>query len=133
MTIYVDVAVKSKKRAVFRAIAQELLDLEHSDWNDWEWNWLHSMLRYPKTHKYTEAERLKLDQLSWLSEPFTGHDGLTVEQMIATCYRYHLDFGEDDSDFIVKLHNWNAKSLRRRQLWQLVRLCRQSGEELKAA
>jgi len=91
------------------------------------------MLRYPKTHKYTEAERLKLDQLSLLSEPFTGHDGLTVEQMIATCYRYHLDFGEDDSDFIVKLYNWNAKWLRRRQLWQLVRLCRQSGADLKAA
>jgi hypothetical protein len=91
------------------------------------------MLRYPKTHAYTEAERLKLEELCWLSEAFTGHDGLTVGQMIAACYRYHMDFDEEDSDFIVKLRNWNATSVRRRQLRQLVRLCRESGEDLMAA
>jgi hypothetical protein len=133
MARYIGVANKAKDSSVFREIAQELFDLLYSDWTDWEWNWLRAMLRYPETYAHSETEREKLAQLYWLSELCYGHDGRSVQEMIVICYRYHVDFDECDSDFIVGLHNRDATSVRRRELRWLIRLCRESGEDLRAA
>jgi hypothetical protein len=133
MPTYSDVVTTAKDPIVFRRIVQELIDLADSDWTYWEENWLPAMLRYPKDHGYTETEREKLAQLCWLSEPCFGHDGLSVEHMITTCLRYHADFSESVSDFILELQKRGAKLVRRRELRKLVALCRESGLDLRAA
>ena len=133
MSGFSDVVTRAKDPVVFRQIARELLDLADGDWTAWEEHWLPAMLRYPNDHVYTEAERKKLAQLCWLSEPCCGHDGLSVEQMIAVCRRYHADFSEEDCDFVVGLERRGAKSLRRRELRRLANLCKEVGVEVSAA
>jgi hypothetical protein len=128
-----DVAARAKDPLVFRQIAQELLHLADSDWTAWEEHWLPAMLRYADEHVYTEAEREKLAQLSCLSEPCSGHDGLPVEQMIALCLRYHADFSEADGEFVVGLNRRGAKSVRRRELRRLANLCKEAGVEVNTA
>jgi hypothetical protein len=128
-----DVVTRAKDPFVFRQIARELLDLADGDWTAWEGNWLPAMLRYPNDHLYTEAEREKLAQLCWLSEPRFGHDGLSVDEMIAICRCYQADFSEEDGDFIAKLNRRGSKSVRRRELRRLASLCREAGVEVKAA
>lgn len=128
-----DVARKAKDFKFFRELAAQLLDLEHSDWTEWEWEWLAAMVSKPASYEASDKEREKLAQIYFYSESCSGHDGVTVEQMVKSCHRYHLDFSEEDSDFIVELHQRNARTARKRQLRRLVRLYSEMGQTIAMA
>jgi hypothetical protein len=128
-----DVARNAKNFRFFRELAAELLNLEQSDWTEWEWDWLSAMASKPESYEASDREREKLAQLNSYSEACSGHDGLTVEQMVKGCHRYHLDFAEADSDFIVELYQRDARIVRKRQLRRLVRLYPENGQTIAKA
>jgi hypothetical protein len=123
-----DIAEKAKNGNFFREFASELQQLPRNDWTEWEWYWLGEMSRKRDSYSFSEIERAKLAQIYSYSRSCSDHDGVTVAEMIRTCHRYFSDFGEEDSDFIVELHNSQAGSVRIRQLRRLVRLYEDAGE-----
>jgi hypothetical protein len=128
-----NVAEKAKDTRFFRELAAQLQQLSDNDWTDWEWEWLGEMARKPDTYAPSEKERLKLAQIHSYAEAFSGYDGLSVVAMVRMCHRYHLDFPEEDSDFVVDLHRRQARTVRKRQLRRLVKLCAESGENIASA
>jgi hypothetical protein len=114
----------------FRELAARLQQLPDNDWTEWEWEWLGEMARKPDTYIPSEKERQKLAQIHSYADPSSGYDGLSVVTMVNMCHRYHLDFSEEDSDFVVDLHRRQALTLRKRQLRRLVKLCAESGEHI---
>jgi len=79
-----------------------------------------------------KSERSSPNYVGFAQELY-DQDGITVEEVVAICLRYHTDFREADSDWIVELDSRKAKFVRRRLLKDLVNLCRLSGLDLKAA
>ncbi len=79
-----------------------------------------------------KSERSSPNYVGFAQEVY-DQDGITVEEMVAICLRYHTDSREADSDWIVELDSRKAKFVRRRLLKDLVNLCRLSGLDLKAA
>jgi hypothetical protein len=133
MEFIFNVAEKAKDFTFFRELAARLQQLPDSDWTEWEWGWLGEMARKTASYEPSERERQKLAQINSYAELFSNYDGLSVEAMVKTCHRYHLDFPEDDSEFIVELHRRQASTVRKRQLRRLVRLCAESGESVTMA
>ena len=125
-----NVAEKAKDLTFFRELAARLQQLPDNDWTDWEWEWLAAMARKSDTYAPSEKERQKLAQIDSYAEPFSDCDGLSVATMVNMCHRYHLDFPEEDSDFVVDLYRRQAQTLRKRQLRRLVKLCAESGENI---
>jgi hypothetical protein len=39
-----------------------------------------------------------------------GQHGISVEEMVASYLRYHMEFGPDDSDWIVELDQRRAEA-----------------------
>jgi hypothetical protein len=132
MEMISNVAEKAKDTRFFRELAAQLQQLADNDWTDWEWEWLGEMARKRDTYVPSEKERLKLAQIHSYAETFSGYDGLSVVTMVRMCHRYHLDFPEEDSDFVVDLHRRQARTVRKRQLRRLVKLCAESGENIAA-
>lgn len=128
MEMFFNVAENAKDIVFFREFAARLQQLPDNDWTDWEWEWLGEMARKPDTYVPSEKERQKLAQTASYAEPFSGYDDLSVTTMVSVCHCYHLDFREEDSDFIVDLHHRQATTVRKRQLRRLVRLFADSGE-----
>jgi hypothetical protein len=128
-----NVAEKAKDLTFFRELAARLQQLPDNDWTDWEWEWLGEMARRPDAYAPSEKERQKLAQVYSYAEPFSGYDGLSVVTMINMCHRNHLDFPEEDSDFVVDLYRREARTVRKRQLRRLVKLYAESGENIAAA
>jgi hypothetical protein len=133
MAALFDVARRAKDVTFFRELADQLLHLDHNDWTEWEWDWLAAMASKPDSYGPSDKEREKLAQIHSYSELCAGHDGLTVEAMLRSCHSCHLEFLEEDSDFIVELYQRNARVVRRRQLRRLVRLYAQAGEDVATA
>lgn len=130
MPIYRDVFNRSKDPVVFRTVARELYDLPNGAWRPWEEDiFLPAMRRYSKDYIYSEKERRKLAELCWFSEEAYGHDGISVVEMIARCFRYKADMGYDE-DWIIGLAERKATFVRRRQLRDLVNLYRLTGIEI---
>ncbi|MGQ0685786.1 hypothetical protein [Bradyrhizobium sp.] len=133
MGMMVSLEENAKDINFLREVATRLQQLPNNDWTDWEWEWLAEMTRKPDTYLPSEKERQKLAQIASYAEPFSGYDGLSVTTMVGVCHRYHLDFREEDGDFIVDLHHRQATTVRRRQLRRLVRLFTDSGENSAAS
>jgi len=123
-----DIFERSKDGNFFRKFALELRDLPSSDWTEWEWYWLGEMARKRDDYKFSETERAKLTQIYSFSRLCSDHDGVTVAEMIRVCHRYYCDFGEEDADFIVALHDSQPSSVRIRELRRLVGLYEVAGE-----
>jgi hypothetical protein len=123
-----DVEKRAKDRIFFREFAAELQQLPRNDWTEWEWNWLGEMSRKMDSYSFSETERKKLAQIYSYSRLCSDHEGVTVTEMIGVCYRYHADFGEEDSDFIIDLYKSQAASVRVRQLRRLTGLYEVAGE-----
>jgi hypothetical protein len=126
-----NVAEKTKDLAVFRERAARLQQLPDNDWTEWEW--LGDMARKPDTYTLSEKERQKLAQINSYAKSSSGYDGLSVATMVNMCHRYHLDFPEEDSDFVVDLYRRQVQTLRKRQLQRLVKLYAESGENIAAS
>jgi hypothetical protein len=123
-----DVAKRAKDGNFFRQFASELQQLPQNDWTEWEWYWLGEMARKRDGYSFSETEREKLAQVYSYSRLCSEHDDVPVTEMIRVCYRYHADFGEEDSDFIIDLYKSQAASVRVRQLRRLIRLYEDAGE-----
>jgi hypothetical protein len=133
MATFFDVANKAKDSGFFRQLAAQLQQLDNSDWTEWEWEWLGEMAKKSESYVHSEREREKLAQIYSYSQQFSGYDGLTVVDMARACYRYHLDFAEEDGEFIVDLCQKQAQTVRKRQLRRLVRLYADSGDTVTIA
>jgi hypothetical protein len=130
MPIYRDVFSRSKDPVFFRTIARELYDLPNGAWRPWEEDiFLPAMQRYSKDYVFSEKERRKLAELCWLSEEACAHDGISVVEMIARCFRYRAEMGYDE-DWIIGLAERRAPFVRRRQLRDLVNLYRFTGIDI---
>jgi hypothetical protein len=125
-----NIAKQAKNGKFFRELARELLELPNSDWTEWEWSWLGQEARRPESYSFSEPEREKLAQIYSYSRLCSDHDGVTIAEMIRVCHRYHSDFAEEDTDFIIELHKSEATSVRIRQLRRLVGLYEIAGETI---
>lgn len=123
-----NVTKQAKDGKFFRELARELQELPHSDWTEWEWNWLGQEAQRPESYSFSETEREKLAQLYSYSRLCTDQDGVTVAEMIRVCHRYCADYGEDDFEFLSMLHRSKAASVRIRQLRRLAGLYEVAGE-----
>lgn len=108
----------------FRASALSLLQLQHNDWNDWEYDWLTKEVRRHPSYIYTEKEHAVLDRLKSYAKSFTHIDGYTVPELITIAYPFRFDLGEDDQEYIEKLRRWGATDLKMRQVRRLASICR---------
>jgi hypothetical protein len=133
MAMMIGVAAKAKDPIFFRELSAELQNLEYNDWTEWEWEWLGAMARKSDSYKYSDVERAKLAQIYSYSELFSGFDGRAVIDMVCACHRYHSDFAEEDSDFVLALQKRQAHSVRKRELRRLVGLYSESGENVAVA
>lgn len=127
-----NVAKQAKDGKFFRELARELQELPHSDWTEWEWNWLGHESRRPESYSFSETEREKLAQIYSYSRLCSDHDGVTVAEMIRVCHRYCADYGEEDSDFVADLFKMRTTSVRVRQLRRLIGLYEVAGELIGA-
>ena len=108
----------------FRASALSLSQLQHNDWNDWEYDWLTDEVRRAADYIYSEKERAVLDRLLHYARSFSEYAGYSVPELTAIAYASRLDFDEYEQEFVEKIHRWAATHLKRRQIRLLARLCR---------
>lgn len=133
MAMLTDVANKATDPKFFRDLANELRCLHHSDWTEWEWEWLSQMARKSDKYKHSDAERAKLAQIYSFSRLKSSYEGRAVTELVRVCYTYRADLDEDDEAFIIGLYKRQPKSIRIRQMWRLVRLSRFCGLDLPRA
>jgi hypothetical protein len=120
---------KRRRRALveadqFRATAVSLMCISHTDWTEWEEEWLEDEVRRLDDYIYTDTERRILNQLITYSKTFTHYAEYTIQELLKICYPHRADFDEDDEKFLEKLHRWGATDLKLRQVRRLARLCR---------
>jgi hypothetical protein len=86
MLVFYDIAKRSEDPEFFRQIARELYELPLADWTPWEeYVFLPAMQRKTSGYVYSEKEREKLAELCEFAAEVYGHDGMSVEQMVAAC------------------------------------------------
>lgn len=110
----------------FRATVVLLLNIEHPDWDDFDWTWLTNESRRRPDYRYTEKEHKILDKLIFNSKSFTEYAGYSVPELTAIAYRHRCDLNEEGQDFVEKLHRWSAVELKRRQIQRLAAICRRT-------
>jgi hypothetical protein len=110
----------------FRATVNSLRCIAHSDWNDWEWDWLESEARRAPDYIYSENERGVLAQLIFDSATFIQYADYTVPELIAIAHPHRAELDEDGQGFVEKLHVWDAADLKRRQIKWLAGICRRT-------
>jgi hypothetical protein len=108
----------------FHAIVVELLRVRHADWNEWEHDeWLLDQAQRPADYEYSDKQWAVLKRLIARTKTFTQYAGYTVPELLAIAYPGRFDIG-DDREFVEKVHRWNAKDLKVRQIKHLAGICR---------
>jgi hypothetical protein len=121
--------VKRKSRAQieseqFHVIVVGLLRVRHADWNEWEHDeWLLDQAQRPADYEYSDKQWAVLKRLVARTKTFTQYAGYSVPELLAIAYPGRFDIG-DDQDFVEKVHRWNAKDLKVRQIRHLAGICR---------
>lgn len=110
----------------FRATVISLLNIEHPDWDDFDWRWLTNESRRKPDYRYTEKEQKILDKLIFNSKSFTEYAGHTIPELIAIACRHHCDLNEEGQEFVENLSRWGAVELKRRQIQRLAAICRRT-------
>jgi hypothetical protein len=109
----------------FHAIVVELLRVRHADWDDWEHDeWLLDQAQRPADYNYSDRQWALLKRLVARTKTFTQYAGYTVPELLAIAYPPRLNLDEPGQDFVEKVHRWNAKDLKVRQIRFLAGLCR---------
>jgi hypothetical protein len=110
----------------FRAQVMSLLSEPRTDWNDWEYNWLHSEVRRPEDYVYTDRERTILNRLIARARVFTNYSEHSVPEMAQIAYRYRADLDEDSEAFVKEVCTSGATRLRVREISRLAGIVRLS-------
>jgi hypothetical protein len=109
----------------FHAIVVELLRIRHADWNEWEHDeWLLDQAQRPADYEYSDKQWAVLKRLVARTKTFTQYAGYTVPDLVAIVYPARLDLDEPNQEFVEKIHRWNAKDLKVRQIKTLAAICR---------
>jgi hypothetical protein len=109
----------------FHAVVVELLRVRHADWNEWEHDeWLLDQAQRPADYEYSDKQWALLKRLVARTKTFTQYAGYTVPDMVAIVYPARLDLDEPNQEFVEKIHRWNAKDLKVRQIRTLASICR---------
>jgi hypothetical protein len=110
----------------FHAQVVSLLGERHTDWDEFDHNWLFQEARRPDDYVYTDRERVILNRLIARATVFTHYSERSVQELIGMAYEYRKDLNEDGEAFIEKLHRWRATKLRVRQIDWLASVVRLS-------
>jgi hypothetical protein len=110
----------------FHAQVVSLLGERHTDWNEFDDNWLFGESRRPDDYIYTDRERVILNRLIARATVFTHYSEHSVQELVEIAYRYRKDLDEDGEVFIEKFHRWRATKLRVRQISRLAAIVRLS-------
>jgi hypothetical protein len=78
--------------------------------------------------RLTSRQAEKLFEIRDATELHRDVGGISVRNLIARCYEARLDLDEGDEEFIERLWRTGAAQLRRNDLSQLKRCCKQLGE-----
>ena len=118
-----------KDLVAVRSLAKRLLELPHTDWNDWEVDFLQHMARDKGPDPITTRQGEKLLELRDDAEYYSSVRGFSVQSLIKNCWlaRDDLD-SEDDRKFIAQLKETSYSSIKRRQLRKLLACVRELGE-----
>jgi hypothetical protein len=109
----------------FHAIVVELLRVRHADWMEWEHDeWLLDQARRPADYEYSDKQWAYLRRLVARTKTFTQYAGYTVSDLLAIAYPARFDLDEGSQEFVERLHRWNAKDLKVRQIRVLAAICR---------
>jgi hypothetical protein len=108
----------------FRGRVGWLLRIAHSDWNEWEQDWLQDEAQRPDDTIYSEKEHVILAQLIACATTFTHYGEWSVRELVAAAYPYRADLDEDDTALLEQLCRWRATDLKVRQINRLADLVR---------
>jgi len=109
----------------FSAIVVELLRVRHADWDEWEHDeWLLDQAQRPAGYEYSDKQWAFLKRLVARTKTFTQYAGYSVPELVAIVYPARFDLDEPNQEFVEKIHRWNAKDLKVRQIRLLAGICR---------
>jgi hypothetical protein len=111
--------------AAVRRLATFLRELPEAAWTDWELDFLAGL-----TERQTPATPRQAEMIVELRDaavPYRSWEGFSVTHLVCACWENRLELSEDDEAFIVDLKAQDAKALRRRALYRLVRIAREVG------
>jgi hypothetical protein len=113
-----------KDPVAVRTLAKRLLATPDHDWTEWEIDFLQDMSRYADPD-LTTRQGEKLMELRDDAEYHTSYRGLSVKILAEKCMLARDELEPDDAEFVQKLHASGAGSVKRRQLFRLLRCARQ--------
>jgi hypothetical protein len=117
-----DALAKDPKRA--NATAAMLLELEHSEWNDWETDFLENLKTWSQQLSTRQGEKLlELRDAGLLVDKI---DGFSIKALIDKLWTYRDEHGEEE--FIGRLKESGAVKFRKRQALKVLALARELDE-----
>jgi hypothetical protein len=117
-----------KDPVAVRSLAKRLLDIPNHDWTAWELDFLEAMSRHAGPDPLSTRQGEKLMELRDDAEDHSQYRGLSVKILIEKCNLGRDDLDDPaDAEFVAKLYASGATSIKRHQLWRLLRCGRQLG------
>ncbi len=125
MSSHIEMQKLAQNPAAVGSLASYLLKLTDIGWTDWEIDFLDSMAGRSGREPISLRQREKLIELRDDARTYSSFDGFSVSSLVDRCWQARLDLSEDDEDFIVRLHDQRANSLKRRPVLRLLHCARQ--------
>jgi hypothetical protein len=116
-----------KDSVAVRSLAKRLLAIPNHDWTGWEVDFLEGMTRHHGPDPLTTRQGEKLMELRDDAEYHSKYRGLSVKILIEKCNLGRDDLDSADAEFVETLYASGATSIKRRQLFRLLRCGRELG------
>jgi len=127
MASHIDMQRLAHDAAAVRALARSLLSLAGAEWTDWEHEFLDNMALHDGPEPLSQRQREVLVELRDNARSHARIDGFSVAHLIRDCWLARTDLLEEDEAFIDGLKRSGATSLKRRQLFRLLRCAKELG------
>jgi len=114
-----------KDSVAVRSLAKRLLAIPNHDWTGWEVDFLEGMTRHHGPDPLTTRQGEKLMELRDDAEYHSKYRGLSVKILIEKCNLGRDDLDPADAEFVEALYASGATSIKRRQLFRLLRCGRE--------
>jgi hypothetical protein len=108
----------------FRESVKALQRVRHSDWDDFQYEWLRNEARRREDYIYTEKERVILNRAIACATTFTSYSECSVQELLSAVYAFRGDLDEHNERWVQQLHQWGATELKVRQISRLAMLYR---------
>jgi len=124
MSTYVEMQKLATNPGAISSLASYLMLLKDAGWTDWEINFLDNMSGWAGPDPISTRQREKLIELRDDAKNYSTFDGFSVGKLVRECWLARLDLDEDDEQFIMRIYERGASSLKRRPLLRLLRCSR---------